>query len=112
VSLHHANVPNKYDDYLVDVFNIFDSPIFLTKPEHSLDTIVRIADILRFCQCLLNIPIHDLIINFPDLYIFSSSVDSSKLSDMYKRYSEEVIQCFRDKSSIKTQEVFSSVLAP
>lgn len=38
VSLHHANVPNKYDDYLVDVFNIFDSPIFLTKPEHSLDT--------------------------------------------------------------------------
>lgn len=61
---------------------------------------------------LLNIPIHDLIINFLDLYIFSSSVDSSKLSDMYKRYSEEVIQCFRDKSSIKTQEVFSSVLVP
>ncbi len=53
---------------------------------------------------LLNIPIHDLIINFLDLYIFSSSVDSSKLSDMYKRYSEEVIQCFRDKSSIKTYE--------
>ena len=112
VSLHHANVPTKYDDYLVDVFDIFNSPIFLTKPEHSVDTIVRTADLLRFCQCFSSMPIHELIINFPDLYIHSTGVDSSKLSDMYKRYSEEVIHCFRDKSSVKTQEVFSSVLAP
>lgn len=112
VSLHHANVPNRYDDYLVDVFNIFDSPIFLTKPEHSVDTIIRTADLLRFCQCFSSMPIHELVINFPDLCVYSIDVDSSKLSDMYKRYSEEVIRCFRDKSSSKFQEVFRTVLAP
>ncbi|GAF75565.1 unnamed protein product, partial [marine sediment metagenome] len=85
---------------------------FRTKPEHSVDTIVRTADLLRFCQCFSSMPIHELVINFPDLYVYSIDVDSSKLSDMYKRYSEEVIHCFRDKSSSKFQEVFRTVLAP
>ena len=112
VSLHNANVPSRYDDYLIDVFNIFDSPIFLRLPEHSLDTIIRIADLLRFCQCVSNIPMPELIVEFPDLSLYSTNVDSKKLIDMYGRHCEEVIQCFRDKSSRKFQETFRTVLTP
>jgi len=110
VSMHHANVPSKHDDvYLIDVFDLFDSPVFLAKSKHFLDTIIRTADLLRFCEHVRDMPIHELIVAFPDLYFHSAGADCLKLTDMYKRYAEQTIKCFREKSSSKFQEVFETV---
>ena len=110
VSLHHSKAPNKYDDYLINVFDIFNIPIFLTQPEHSLETIVRIADLLRFCQYISTMHMNELIIAFPDLYICSKGLDNNKLTDMYKRYAEQTIRTFRDKSSKEFKDIFRTAL--
>ncbi|MHA6711008.1 hypothetical protein [Dehalococcoides mccartyi] len=112
VSLHYANVPDGYDDYLTDVFNLFDSPVFRTLPDRSLQTLVRIADLLRFAQYLSNLHPHELITHFPDLFPYAQGIDYDKLTEMYRRYSKEILDCFRSKSSQELRHVFGAVLNP
>lgn len=50
VSLYRAHVPSQKDDYLTDIFNLFDSPGFRALPDRSLQTLVHMADLLRFAQ--------------------------------------------------------------
>ncbi|MBA7690104.1 hypothetical protein ES703_98628 [subsurface metagenome] len=78
-------------------------------PKHSLETIIRVADLLRFCQCVLTMPENELIINFPDLYISTKGLDINKLTDMYKRYAGETVRCFYEKSSGKFLDVFKTI---
>ena len=106
VSLHRARVPDKYDDYLTDVFNLFDSPVFRTLPDRSLQTLVRMADLLRFAQYLSTMNDHELSIHFPDLYPYAQDLDYDKLSLMYHHYSEEILDCFRSRTSNVLRGVF------
>jgi len=112
VSLHCAHVPDKYDDYLTDVFNLFDSPVFRTLPDRSLQTLVRMADLLRFAQYLSTMNAHELSIHFPDLYPYAQDIDYDKLTLMYHRYSEEILDCFRSRSSQVLCGVFRICPAP
>jgi len=112
VSLHHAHVPDRYDDYLTDVFSLFDSPVFRTLPDRSLQTLVRMADLLRFAQYLSTVHPHELGIHFPDLYPYAQGMDYDKLTAMYHRYSKEILDCFRSKSSQELCHVFGTVLNP
>ena len=110
--MHRAHVPAKYDDYLTDVFNLFDSPVFRTLPDRSLQTLVRMADLLRFAQYLSTMNAHELSIHYPDLYPYAQEIDYDKLALMYHRYAEEILDCFRSRSSQALCQVFGSVLPP
>ncbi len=112
VAIVNGGVPAKYDEHLIDVFNIFKPPAFLRLPDRSLNTLVEIADLLRFCQCLLEMSINDLQYYFPDLYIYSPNLDCGKMVKTYQRYAAETINCFRNKSSARLSEVIRTVLAP
>jgi len=54
--------------------------------------------------------INELIIAIPDLYVCSKGLDNNKLTDMYKRYAEQTIRTFRDKSSQEFKDIFRTAL--
>jgi len=110
ISLHQAKLAAKYDEHLIDVFNLFESPIFLTMPGHSIEILVRIADLLRFHEAIKVLPPYDRILLFPDIYPYSENLDCAKITDMYKRYAHEVLACFRDKSDPTLFEAIKHVL--
>jgi hypothetical protein len=112
VSLYNAHVSEEYDDYLTDVFTLFDNPVFRTLPDRSLQTLVRIADLLRFAQYLSTLHPYELSTHFPDLYPYAQGIDYDKLTEMYRRYSKEILDCFRSKSSKDICSVFGAVLDP
>jgi len=111
ISLIEGHIPAQCDEHLIDIFDLFESPTFRILPVRSLDSLVTIADLLRFCQCLLTMSVNDLQYNFPDLYVHLDNLDCAKMTSTYKRYATETINCFRQKSSAKLLEVLQSTLS-
>ncbi len=110
ISLIAGSIPAQCDEHLIDIFDIFESPSFLRLPNRSLDTLVAIADLLRFCQCLSRMSVNDLQYNFPDLFVHSRNLDCVRIADTYQRYARETINSFRHKSSERLSEVLQSIL--
>ncbi len=110
--MHQGEVPAKYDEHLIDVFRLFESSIFLRMPAHSLEILVRIADLLRFYEVIKVVLPYERICLFPDLYPYSSNLDCQKITDMYKRFADEAISCFRDKSAPSLHEAKKAILSP
>lgn len=110
ISLYQAKVAARYDEHLIDVFNLFESPIFLRMPDHSLEILVRIADLLRFHEAIKVLSPYERMLLFPDLYPYSENLDPRRITSMYKRYAEEVLNCFREKSASTLLETMRRVL--
>lgn len=113
VAIDFAQISETDDvDYLIDAFNIFDSPLFLRMPEHSLNDLIIIADLLRFCQSVLSSTENKLIINVPDLSLSVKDVDSNELIEMYKRHASQTLQSFYNRFSQQSQSVYRTVFQP
>ena len=86
--------------------------MFLRLPEHSLEILVRIADLLRFHEAIKVLSPYERISLFSDLYPYSENLDLGRITNMYKRYADEVLTCFRRKSAPELLETMKQVLLP
>lgn len=109
---HLAKIPKYDDNYLVDIFNIFDSPILLRLPEQARDTIVEVADLLHFCRSIINSSDPEIIMRFPDFSVSAKGVSTDKLITLYRQYAKEIIECFRHKASATFRSYFNTILQP
>ena len=113
VAIDFAQISDADDaDYLIDAFNLFNSPLFLRMPERSLNDLVIIADLLRFCQSVLSSTENKLIINVPDLSVSVKDVDSNELIKMYKRHASQTIQSFYSRFSQQSRGVYETIFQP
>ncbi len=110
VALCMGKTPNKYDECLIDIFNIFESPSFYRLPERTLETMVKIADLLRFSHNLLHTPLEYLAVNFPDLFIYSPEYSCTEITKTLFNFANEVISCFRQKASTELKENYDVIL--
>jgi 7-cyano-7-deazaguanine synthase in queuosine biosynthesis len=101
-AVHHAGLWEKDGDYLVNVFSEF--------PELERATVTGIADFLRFCKNTHALSDAELLLHAPDFSVCAEDVDPQELITMYRRHSEEVIACFRDRTSEKFRKNFASIL--
>lgn len=102
-AVHHAGLWEKDAAYLTDVLNEFPA-----LPDREI--ITAIADFLRFCQNVKTLSDADLLFRAPDFSVYAKATDPQELLAMYRRHSEEVMHCFRDKSNDTFRKVFASAL--
>lgn len=102
VAVDHAGLWERDTNYLTDIFNGF--------PNLPRDTIMTLADYLRFCQNVRALSDAELLFRFPDLSAYAEGVHPRELVAMYRRHSEEVIHCFRARSNNMFQEIFTCAL--
>lgn len=112
VAMHSASIPTDGEDYLINVFDIFGSPLEIRFPDRARDIIATTAALLRFCQWVRRLPEPELLLCFPDFSVSANGVDYDKLIAMYRRHTKEVIQCFQDKSAESFEGVFRTALEP
>ncbi len=108
----NSSIPEDKGRYLVNIFDLLDSEINSRLPDHASDTLITIADLLRFSQYIGELDDWELLCTFPDLSVSDNAIFSDELSSMIKRYSKEVITCFSDQFVNRTRTVFSSALHP
>lgn len=101
-SAHRARLWSKDVKYLTDVFK--------TYPALSRDTIIALADFLRFCQNMTSLSDTELLMRAPDFSVNEEGVDSQQLVEMYREHAEEVIHCFRKRSNKRLQQDFAPIL--
>ena len=101
-SVYHADLWDEDTDYLVNIFDEF--------PDLPRYTVTGIADFLRFCQAVKMLSDAELLLRAPDFSVCAEGADPRELIAMYRRHSEEVVACFRDKSNRPFQERFASIL--
>ncbi len=111
ISLIAGHIPAQCDEHLIDIFDIFESPSFLRLPNRSLDSLVTIADLLRFSECLLRMSVNEIQYNFPDLYVYSRNLDCARISNTYQRYAMETINSFRQQSSTRLSGILEPILS-
>jgi hypothetical protein len=110
VAMYRARISEEGGSYLANIFDLFDSEMHIRFPEQTMDTFVRIADLIRFCQYVMNLNDCELLSRFPDVSVSADGIDSRKIVAMLRRHSKEVIQCFREKSTNSTRVIFPSAL--
>lgn len=110
VAVHNAGLWDKDVNYLVDIFNIFDAKIPSRFLDRQRDIITDIADFVRFCQSVKELSDYELLLRIPDFSVGASRVEPQELVTMYRRHAEEVLQCFRARSSETFKKVFASAL--
>ncbi|MEK6303395.1 MAG: hypothetical protein AABO41_22015 [Acidobacteriota bacterium] len=86
--------------YLVDVFERY--------PRLNRDTIVAMADLVRFCKNVTILGDPELLLLAPDLSVCDEYTDPRLVAAMYRRHAFEVLQCFRERSN----EPLSHALKP
>lgn len=101
-SIHYAGLWNKDTKYLTDIFKSYSTL--------SRDTIIAVADYLRFCQNVKSISDSKLLLYAPDFSVCEEGVDSQQLVEMYREHAEEVTHCFRKRFSKKLLQDFFSIL--
>jgi len=110
VSTYSAGLWDKDAPYLIDIFKIFDMRIFDKFPDHRREIITMVADFVRFCQSVKDLSDHELLLRSPDFSVSAMGVEPQQLVAMYKQHAQEVLQCFRAKSSETFKKVFASAL--
>ena len=101
-SVHRANLWGVDDKYLVDIFN--GSPLL------SRETVVEVADYLRFCKNAASLSDSELLLSAPDFSVYEEAADTRDLIEMYREHAREVIHCFRARSDKEFRRAFASVL--
>jgi 7-cyano-7-deazaguanine synthase in queuosine biosynthesis len=101
-AVHHAGLWEKDGDYLVNVFGEFS--------ELPRAKVTGIADYLRFCKNTQVLSDAELLLHIPDFSVCAEDVAHQELIAMYRRHSEEVLACFRDRTSDKFRKTFVSIL--
>ena len=109
VAMHFADIPEQ-GNYLTDVFDLFGSDMAVLFPERTPDILVGMADLIRFCQYMMNLDDCGMLRTFPDLSVSAEGVDSSRLIAMMKRHSKEVIKVFKKESQSNTRTILKSAL--
>lgn len=110
VAIHHAGLWNKDAPYLIDIFNIFNIRIFDRFPDLGRDIVTGIADFVRFCQNVKVLSDNELLLRVPDFSVSVKETEPQELVAMYRRFAEEVLQCFQARSSDTFRKVFTSAL--
>jgi len=101
VAVHSAGLWDYDTLYLTDIFNDY--------PNIDRSDLTAVADYLRFCWNVREAS--EEIFSFaPEFSICAEDVDNRKLAEMYKRHSEEVIECFRERSNSELRKCFEPVL--
>ncbi len=94
----------KFDaDYLVDVFNRY--------PKLDRETIVSMANLLRFCVNVLELDSQTLLSFAPDLSVYDDDVDAGVLGEMYRRHAAEVVCAFKGLSNRRLRTDFKALLS-
>lgn len=101
VAIYSAGLQDYDTSYLVDIFSDY--------PNIDRDTLTALADYLRFCWNIRETS-GEILSFAPDFSISVEGVDPRKLVEMYKRHSEEVIDCFRERSNDELRKCFAPVL--
>lgn len=89
------------DQYLVDIFSEY--------PGLNDQTVATILDLLRFCSKVNELSPISLIGEYPDMSLNVGAVTPGGVVDMYKRFSSEVIQCFRERANPRLAQDLSSL---
>lgn len=110
VSTYSAGLWDKDAPYLIDIFKIFDMRSFDRFPDHRRESVIAVADFVRFCQSVKEMPEPELLLHNPDFSVSAKGAEPQQLAAMYKRHAQEVLQCFRAKSSATFKKVFASAL--
>lgn len=110
VAMYRAKIPEGDGDYLVNIFDLFGSDMHIRFPERTRGIFVSMADLIRFCQYVLNLNDCGLLSKFPDVSVSANGIDSRKTVAMLRRHSREITQCFKKKSTNGTKIIFHSAL--
>lgn len=101
-AVNHARLWEEDAEYLTDVFNQF--------PNLRRETITTISDLIRFCYNMRYLSDGELLLRAPDFSVCSEGTESHKLVAMYRRHSEEILDCFRTRSNSVFRRIFASAL--
>lgn len=101
-SVYAAGLWDKDAKYLVNVFKGY--------PNLSRNTIVAIADLLRFCKNVTTLNGPELLSFAPDLSVYDEHTDSGLMVEMYRRHAHEVIECFRNRSNAQLRQAMKALL--
>ncbi len=88
--------------YLEDVFNGY--------PKLNRDTIIALADFIRFCANVASASDAEILLRAPDFSVYQDSTETRKLIEMYRAHAKEVIRCFQTRSNEKFRRDFAAVL--
>lgn len=102
VAMNAAGLHGADDQYLVDIFSEY--------PKVDTQTTATILDLLRFCDKVNDLGQLALIREYPDMAVRVGAITPEGVIEMHKRFSSEVIQCFRERGSAQLGTDFSSLL--
>jgi hypothetical protein len=100
--MNAAGLHGADDQYLVDIFSEY--------PKVDTQTTATILDLLRFCDKVNDLGQLALIREYPDMAVRVGAITPEGVIEMHKRFSSEVIQCFRERGSAQLGTDFSSLL--
>lgn len=101
-STHRANLWDRDDEYLIDVFKSY--------PKWTKEMKLGIADYLRFCRTVLTLSASELLRRAPEFSIYDGTTEPLELMKMYRAHAREVIRCFKTRSNNAFRRDFASVL--
>ena len=95
----------KFDaTYLVDVFSRYPQKL-------DRQTIVSMANLLRFCGNVLKLDSQTLLSFAPDLSVYDDDIDAGLLGEMYHRHAAEVVCAFKALSNRRLRTDFKALLS-
>ncbi|MBA7702855.1 hypothetical protein ES703_111630 [subsurface metagenome] len=103
-ALHRAGLWQNDAQYLTDIFAYYSTH------GKSGDTFKALAEFLRFCRNVKSLSDVELLLYAPDFSVYEEGTDAKELVQMYREHAEEVIRCFRAKSTTQLRQVFASML--
>jgi 7-cyano-7-deazaguanine synthase in queuosine biosynthesis len=84
--------------YLIDVFREF--------PNLPRSTVTEIADYLRFCSEIKDLPPGRMLERCPDFSVYCEGCLPRKLIAMYKKHADEVLSAFEERANQRFRAVF------